>query len=224
MRSRILPAVGVSALALVAAAAFAPGASASHGGMSAAHTTPASKLVHVQSKGSCYSQSDNDNGVGIVSQNFESSFDAYDAQGADDFKLKKTCKLKTVTVAGAYFGGYGPADSVNVTFYKDSKGKPGKVVKDFQNASYTDTSGTGNFTIKTKGSLAKGSYWVSVQANMDFASGGEWGWNTNNTVRGNPATWQNPGNGFGSGCTKYGTALTTCIASGEGGDFTFQLN
>ncbi len=223
MRSRILPAVGISALALVAAAVFAPGASATHGA-SPAHKSPASTLSHAKTTAaSCYAQSDNDNGIGIVSQNFEASFDAYDAQGADDFKLKKTCKLKTTTVAGAYFNGAGPAASVNVTYYKNSGGLPGAIVKDFQGASYTDSSGIGNFVVKTKGKLGKGKYFVSVQANLDFSAGGEWGWNTNNTQRGVAAVWQNPGGGFATGCATW-TTLSSCIAAGQGPDNTFQLN
>ncbi|HEV8692354.1 MAG TPA: hypothetical protein VGQ91_18760, partial [Ideonella sp.] len=34
-----------------------------------------------------YDQNNDDNGIGIVSQNFEATFDAYDAQGADDFAV-----------------------------------------------------------------------------------------------------------------------------------------
>jgi len=70
--------------------------------------------------------------------------------------------------------------------------------------------------------LAAGTYWVSVVANMAFGSGGEWGWNTNNTVRGNASAWQNPGSGFATGCSSWGRT-TTCIPSGEGGDFSYAL-
>jgi hypothetical protein len=70
--------------------------------------------------------------------------------------------------------------------------------------------------------LKPGTYFVSVQANMAFSVGGEWGWNTNNTVRGSASQWQNPGGGFGTGCTTYNTT-TTCIPAGEGGDFSFAL-
>ena len=52
--------------------------------------------------------------------------------------------------------------------------------------------------------------------------GGEWGWNTNNTVAGKASLWKNPGNGFATGCTTYNTT-TTCIPAGEGGDYAFAL-
>jgi hypothetical protein len=172
--------------------------------------------------GVIYSQRDNDNGVGIVSQNFESSFNAYDAQGADDFIVKKKAKVKQVDADGVYFNGAGPARDFNVTFYNDAGGTPGATVKACNGASYTDETGTGTPDIKCKAKLAKGTYWVSVQANLDFSAGGEWGWNTNNTVRGNASQWQNPGNGFATGCTTY-TTTTVCIPAGEGGDNSFSL-
>jgi len=226
MRSRILPAVGISAIALVAATAFAPVASASHGA-APAHKTPIGSLVHakVNPQATCYAQLDNDNGIGIVSQNFEAANDIYDSQGADNFKLAAVCKVKTVVTAGSYFGVV-PSASYNVTFYKNASGLPGAVIKTQLNRPYTDVSGTGNVTVKLGRhgpSLGAHRYWVSVQANLDFSTGGQWGWNTNNTVRGAGSVWQNPGNGFSTGCTTY-TTTTTCIPAGEGGDFAFSIN
>lgn len=219
MRSRILPVAGVSAAALAAALAFAPMASASHGvGVSAKSVTHSSHTA----AGACYAQHDNDNGVGIVSQDFESSLDAYDSMGADNVALKKTCKLKTVNADGIYFNGSGPATGFNVTFYAGKK-SPGKATKSCANASYTD-SGFGSPVIKCTGKLSKKkAKWVSVQAVLAFSAGGEWGWNTNNTVRGQASKWQNPGGGFGTACSSWGDT-TSCIPSGEGGDFSYGLN
>ena len=165
-----------------------------------------------------YDQTANDSGNGIVSQNFESTFDAYDAQGADDFVVPagKTWKVTEVDVAGAYFNGAGPSVSENVTFYTDKKGKPGKVVATFSNVAGADN-GTGSFSIKLPKSvkLKSGTYWVSVQSNMDFSSGGEWAWENQTTNENSPGVWVNPGDGFGTGCTKY-TNENTCIQAGLG--------
>lgn len=223
MRSRIIPVVGLSVAALALASAFAPLASA-HNGVGAAHKAPVGSLTKINPNPSaCYAQRDNDNGIGIVSQNFETSLDAYDNQGADDFALTATCNLTTVAVDGIYFNGSGPANSVNVTIYKWKKSKVKAAKVKCPNSTYTDSTGTGSFIVNCKGTLKKGKYWVSVQANMDFSVGGEWGWLTNNTVRMDGAVWQNPGGGFGTPCAKY-TTLTTCIAAGEGGDFSFEIN
>jgi hypothetical protein len=223
MRSRILPVAGISAAALACAMAFAPMAGAAGHSVGAAHKTPVNQLVHhARTAAACYAQHDNDNGIGIVSQNFEPSLDAFDAQGADTVKLSAKCKLKTVNADGVYFNGSGPADSFNVTFYK-GKATPGATTKSCANASYTD-SGFGSPVISCTAKLTKKTAkWVSVQANMNFSGGGEWGWNTNNTIRGKASQWENPGDGFGTGCTTY-TTTTTCIPSGEGGDFAFGLN
>ena len=86
--------------------------------------------------------------------------------------------------------------------------------------------GTGSFNImlpktKLKGGTSGTQYWVSVQANMDFEVGGEWGWENQTTVVGTAAVWENPGNGFATGCTTY-TTETTCIPDGQG-DHMFAI-
>ena len=162
--------------------------------------------VHSSAMKTLYDQTGNDLGTGVVSQNFEASFDAYDSQGADDFTVPAGPNwiVKEVDVVGVYFNGSGPAVSENVFFFKDHKGKPGKLV-----ATYTvvgvDTAGSFAITLPGRGQkLMPGHYWVSVQANMDFSNGGEWGWEKQTTVEGEPAMWQNPGDGFGTGCTTWG--------------------
>src|SRR5580765_5688804 len=58
-----------------------------------------------------------------TSQNFESMYDAYDNQLADDFVVPggNPWTINEVDVAGAYFNGSsGPVSSVNVYFYVDN--------------------------------------------------------------------------------------------------------
>lgn len=174
--------------------------------------------------GACYKQLANDNGVGIVSQNFEAADDIYDARAADDFTLKRHCKVNKVTVNGSYSLGAGPAESVHVTFYRDNGGRVGGIISTQDNLTYRDASELGNFTVTLAGpaNLKPGTYWVSVKANMHFALGGQWGWNTNNHARGERSKWANPNDGFGTGCVVY-TDTVRCIPSGEGPDFSFAL-
>jgi hypothetical protein len=178
---------------------------------------------HVNPDAVLYSQEGTDSGIGIVSQNFESTFDIYDSQAADDFKVPggTTWVVNEVDVIGVYFNGAGLARDENVTFYKGKKHLPGAVVGSTQTVAGADN-GTGSFNImlptkvKLKGGTGSGvQYWVSVQANMDFSVGGEWGWENQTTVVGDPAAWENPGGGFGIGCTTY-TQETTCIPDGQG--------
>ena len=170
--------------------------------------------------GTLYNNTGTDSGLGIVSQNFESSFDIYDSQIADDFKVPKFRKwnITEIDITGVYFNGSGPAQSEHVTIYKDASGKPGAVAADYSELTGLDN-GSGSFTITLpKTTLKSGTYWLSVFANMDFSLGGEWAWeNFLETVR-NPAQWQNPGDGFGTGCTTWGQE-NVCVPDGQGDNF-----
>jgi hypothetical protein len=227
MRVRFFTVLTALALAVAVVAAFGTGAGARPAPKPAAvHHGKAAAGVRPHSVGKVlYDQNNNDAGVGIVSQNFEAAFDIYDSQGADTVKIKQTLvKANEVVVTGVYFNGSGPATSVNVTFYKNSGGLPGGTSASYTGLAYTDLSGFGSFDIKFPTlKLKKGTYWVSVQANMDFGSGGEWGWETTSIQHGTAAVWQNPGNGFSTGCTTYANMQGCIGALGEGPDFMFTI-
>jgi hypothetical protein len=218
-----LAAMGVA----VAVAASAP-ATAGSSRVSPMHRSAQSALVSapLAAGSTCARQDDNDNGVGVISQNFEADFDAYDSRGADDFTIKRRCEVREVDVNGAYFTGIGPAISVHVTFYQNDGSTPGRRIVSQNDLDYRDPSGLGNFEIPLAASVTfqPGRYWVAVRANIDFRDGGEWGWNTNNTLRGSIAQWKNAGDGFDTGCTTWGD-VKTCLGDdeGQGPDFSFAL-
>ena len=159
-----------------------------------------------------------------VSQDFETSNNAYDNQGADDFVVPagKTWTITQVEVDGQYFNGPGPAASVNVTFYADASGVPGTAVRTFANLPYSNGP---NFTIPLPSSvvLAPGHYWLSVQSRQDFTPAGEWGWDGNAVQTRSAAAFQNPGNGFGTGCTTWRARATTCSIDANDPDNSFRL-
>jgi hypothetical protein len=170
-----------------------------------------------------YTQNGRQLAGGIPSQNFEESYDRYDSRSADDFQVPKgkTWTISEVDVIGAYFDGVGLAVSENVTFYTNAGGLPGAIVKDYTGLPGSDN-GSGALNIKIpKTKLKTGTYWVSVQVNMDFSSGGEWAWKSQDTSVGLPAAWENPNDGFGTGCTTY-TAEFSCFDDGFG-DHLFTL-
>jgi hypothetical protein len=192
-----------------------------------ARTAPAAHKLTVTPNGTVlFDQTTDDSGIGIVSQTFESTYSVYDSQGADDFVVPsgKTWTVSEVDVYGQYFNGSGPAASENVTFYKDKKGHPGKVVKTFTGLKGTDSSGSFKITLPKKGvKLKAGTYWVAVNANLAFSAGGEWGWDSTATAgTGSAADWENPAGGFGIGCTTY-TTETTCIPDGQGPGKVFAI-
>ena len=133
------------------------------------------------------------------SQNFEAAFDAFDDELADDFVVPggETWTSTRSTSAGHYFNGTGPMTSANVNFYSDASGLPGSQVATRPGLTVVDSAGSLTIAIPSAVTLASGHYWVSVQANVDLAVGGQWGW-TDRTVGSNSdAAWQNPGGGFG---------------------------
>jgi hypothetical protein len=190
----------LTAAAVLVAVAFVTAGQASAGRAPQAAFTPADHRVHVTAKGKLCNNIDDRMSDAVSSQNFDKKWNDYDAVGATDCKLKKTATVHSVIVPGTYFNGSGPADSENVTTYKDSGGLPGKKV-DSQTVVGSDDAGT--FTISLKAlKLAKGTYWFAVQANMDF-SNGQWGWLATATAHGSPDQWENPGGGFGLGCKSW---------------------
>ena len=223
MKVRVLSILTAGAFVLGAAGLMAPAAGASRSPQ-VTHKGTAKAAPHAPGV-VLYNQNDNNAGIGIVSQNFEATFDIYDSQGADDFTTTGNgWKIKNVTVTGVYFNGYGPAVSETVYVYKDSGGLPGALSKSKTKVG-ADSGGSFSIGLGKKGIKlpVAGHFWVSVQANLDFGVGGEWGWETRTVQHGAAAAWQNPGNGFSTGCTTWGV-LTTCIPAGEGPDFMFALS
>jgi hypothetical protein len=163
------------------------------------------------------------------SQNFEPANDAFDDQAADDFVVPggQIWTVNQVTAKGLYFNGAGPADSFNVTFYADAATLPGAAVAggNFTNLAYTNVAG--NFTINLPSGvvLSPGAYWVSVQANQNFATSGQWAWIDRTVQSNNGAAWQNPGGGQGpAACTSWGRRGATCGIDAPAPDQVFLIS
>ncbi len=169
-----------------------------------------------------YDQTDNAGTNSINSQNFEVAYDAYDNQGADDFVATETWIVTTVAVAGAYFNGTGPAPSVNVFFYDNAAGLPGTEVYSALGVVPVDTAGSFVITLPVAAVLPAGTYWLSVQANLDFGVGGQWGWTERTVLSNSPSAWRNPNGGFASPCNSWGARAGTCLVGTEP-DFIFRL-
>jgi len=162
-----------------------------------------------------------------VSQDFEAANNAFDNQLADDFVVPGTemWTVNQVAVSGVYFNGPGPAASFNVTFYSNAGGFPGAAVAGgtYTGLAYSNMGGIFTFSLPTPLVLPPGTYWVSVQARMDFTPGGEWGWTDRSVTSNNAAVWQNPGGGFGTPCTTYGRRGATCGIDAANPDQVFSI-
>jgi hypothetical protein len=179
-----------------------------------------------------YNQLDNPGLNAVSSQNFETAYDAYDDFGADDFVVPagQSWTIKGVGINGLYYGctppACGPAASFNVFFHQDNAGlpkDPPAVTR--ANLTYTEDP-VGTFKIKVTPSItipaspSPRHVWVSVQANLDFAVGGQFGWGDRSVLSNSPAAWQNPGGGFGV-CPDW-APITGCIGITDP-DFQFLL-
>ena len=92
-----------------------------------------------------------------------------------------------------------------------------------QTAVGSGSNGTYHVPLHRPVRLEPGTYWLSVRANMSF-SVGQWGWEVVSQATGSVASWKNPGDGFGTGCTTY-TDMQTCFGgSAPGPDFMFSVN
>src|SRR5215467_258861 len=153
-----------------------------------------------------YDQYDNAGTNATSSQDFEAAFDPFDDFTADDFVVPggQTWNVSEVDMQGTYDGFTGPAISFHVFFYQDSGGLPGTQVYAAMNQPYTSSNNI-DFVVNltTAAVLSPGTYWVSVQARLDFSVGGQWYWQDRTVQSNNGAAWENPGGGFGI-CQTWG--------------------
>ena len=216
--------IGLAAACLAVTAPSAAGARSAHPSATNQESTTAGLGQATAAAASCADQLSQDDGISNVSQNFEAQFDQYDSRAADDFRLTETCTIQEVDVIGTFFNGIGPAASVDIRFYVDDAGTPGARRAHRPHQDYTAAQFTGNLKVVLSSPvrLRAGTYWISVRANMDFDSAGEWGWNTRAPGNGAVAKWKNAGDGFNTGCRTY-QDLPTCYPADQGPDLAFAL-
>jgi hypothetical protein len=162
----------------------------------------------------------------ISSQDFESAMNTYDDMAADDFVVPAGAQwtITEIEVDGQY-NGSGPASAVNVLFLSDLGGVPGSVVEGRGGLPVVAGPGAGDFVISLPPVvLIPGTYWVSVQAVQDFSPNGQWGWTDRTVLSNNRAVFQNPGDGFTSGCTTWSYRSTTCGLTPGEPDQVFRLS
>jgi hypothetical protein len=236
MRVRTFLLVGTTAMALVASAAFVPGAGASttsrpSASLAAGHHGKVVAPHRILLTGKCKTAFGTPLSTpdGIISWNGG----GIDAAGAADFKCAKTTTtkqrtFKTVTVNG-YFGDAG-SSTFNVTVYKNLGGEPdngapavcAKTGTGTPTGSSYPTNDTTVITLNTKCVAKKGINWIEVQA----VTGSAWYWETQNEQQGNPADWRDANGAFGTGCTpgyQDGLYMQDCIFGGDVGEEDFMF-
>lgn len=168
-------------------------------------------------------------GNGFPAQNFETAYDVYDNEGADDFVVPAGgWTIDSVNIVSTLSTGTPGAFTASVSFFPDAGGLPGATAActDAAAAAAVGAAGT-TITLTTPCVLGTpGTYWVAVAVNMDFGTNGQLFWSTSTVQANSPAAWRNPGDGFASGCTNWGAASATCGVGAGGGtdpDALFSL-
>jgi hypothetical protein len=177
--------------------------------------------------GVLYDQYDNPSSNATNSQDYGLS-DPFHDEAADDFVVPvgQTWIIDSVDVQGVYYNGSGPALSVNVRFYDDAPGNLPPNTNTPRCARWNQSyNGGASFVINLTSpcSMGAGTHWVSVQANMEFAPGGQWGWIDRTVMSSAGAAWRNPGNGFGTDCVYWGRRSTTCDIDPAAPDQVYRL-
>jgi hypothetical protein len=170
----------------------------------------------------------------IISQNYEAVFDSLYAHAADDFKVPvgQSWTINTVEVRGVYGGGGSQSvASVNVYFYSNSGSNlPGAQLYSATLVPSGELT-TGDFviTLSSPAVLGSGTYWVSVQANLNYLPDSrQWSWRERTVQSHNPSAWQNPGDGdstHGHQCISWGKRQGSPPACSVGNypDLLFKL-
>jgi bacillolysin len=149
------------------------------------------------------------------SQQYETSSTADDSMAADDFEVppgEAPWMIDGLFANGLYTPNAGPAPFINVEFLSDTAGLPGSAVCTYTGlaagVNFDEANADGDFSVRLPStcSLPAGTYWVMVQPDMDFVPLGRWFWKGRTVQSGSAFAWQNPGDGFGTGCTSWTTA------------------
>ncbi|MEK8034018.1 choice-of-anchor R domain-containing protein [Ideonella sp. DXS29W] len=161
--------------------------------------------------------------AGVVSTDWDSQYDEMDIRIADDFTVPEgaTWKITEIHAYGGMGSAGGELASANLTFFKDQNGKPGKVVAELLAAPLAkNVEGTFSVKLSSPVKLKAGHYWLSVQGKTK-EPGTVWMWNASKGFSGNRAVIQNPGDGYGLGCTDW-TPIKDCVGQMPG-DQDFEL-
>lgn len=160
------------------------------------------------------------------SQQYEPSMQPYTSYLADDFVVPagQTWYLDEVDVAGRIDGGMGPVASFNVMVYTSGGTVPGSPVYTAANAPYTlQAQGEYHISLLTPAMLATGTYWLMVQANIDYSTAGQFMWYNRAAQSYNQAAWYNPGDGWGTTCTEAWGTRWQCTGDFPEPDQVYRL-
>jgi hypothetical protein len=172
-----------------------------------------------------YDQTDNQSNWGYAAQDFESIYDDYDCEMADDFTVPAGgWTINRVELSGFYSDGGGPLEGVNLWFHRDQAGWPGSGPVCSYSGVVPTSNGAGSLSagviavdLPTGCALAPGTYWLVAQIGMDFATGDRIYLTRRSMQSGYEAVWRQPGDGWETGATSW-TRMTEIDPDDESTD------
>jgi hypothetical protein len=169
-----------------------------------------------------YDQTDHA-GATVPDQDFEAVYDQYDCAGADDFVVTApSWTILGVNTKGTHSGT--PAViHVDIAFYPDAGGRPAEqaLCAFPETTSFVNDGGDLTITLPSSCALSPGVYWVAQSVRQNLEPSGQHLWGNRTEQSGHASVWRNPENGFGSGCTDWGTQADCGFAGGP--DLLFQI-
>lgn len=147
-------------------------------------------------------------GTGLAAQNFDAVNSIYDCMAADDFVVPagETWYIDSLYLGGQYSAGAATTSGAIIHIYTDNSGEIGALVFSDTFTTNIDFDGAGDLMARWNEPvmLTSGHYWLAVQARKDFSNGGgQWYWSWDSSPTGYQPKWQNPNDGFLSGCTSW---------------------
>lgn len=176
----------------------------------AAVETQAAEAAPAAASPILYDQYDSPADYAFNSNDFTDLF-GFDAELADDFDVPPGFQwsVDSLEVAGGFTPGQSGFQSVNVFFYTNNpvaKRPAFRTCSHFHLTPTTNNAGSFVIDLPTACNFPAGKWWLVVQANVAWrnGSGSAWYWVTRTVQSGEKAKYQNPGNGWGYGCTSWG--------------------
>jgi len=174
----------------------------------------------------------------ITSQDFETSLDAADSEAADDFTVQAglTWTIDAIDADGEYFSRDSEIpvpNGFNVRFYANdpatnlpSAPAPGSERLSQAYTSLGMSPGDVQVTLSPPVTLGAGTWWVSMQARLDYGSSTEthqWFWHHRSAQTYQGAAWRNPGDLWQMSCPVW-SRRAVCQGSAAVPDELFRLH
>lgn len=149
---------------------------------------------------------------GVPAQQFQSAYDAYTSEGADDFVVTDAAgwNVSAFNFTVSFTAAPPPTITFDVNVYPNAAGLPGATATcSYDSVPGVIVGGTAlSVALPSACALPQGTYWVALQGNVDFPPQMFWS-NKPDAGLGSNAAWRNPGDGFAAGCPSW-SDVTTC--------------